>query len=70
MFLAKKFNCGQDLDFVRKKKTKHKKKNPSYIGLATHLYIYSIIMVIKLMEHYMGYYMQLEKKKKTLIFMD
>ena len=45
MFLAKRFNCRQDLDFVRKE------KKTSDIGLATHLSIYSVIMVIKLMGH-------------------
>ena len=64
MFLAKIFNCRQDLDFVRGK-TKY---NPSNIGLATHLYIYSVVMVIKLMEHYMGkLHIAGQKKKKTLI---
>ena len=39
MLLAKSFNCGQDLDFVRKKS--------SYVDLTIHLYIYSVIMVVK-----------------------
>ena len=55
MFLAKSFNFEQDLE-----------KNPSNIGLAIHLYICSVIMVIKLMGitwalHVAG------RKKKTLI---